>query len=408
MTTSMAIHNIATIIASGGRAKMHAMAVAGKQPSRWRRGITICFVAGLAAIGLVSGCSDRQFSQLDGFVAIRASLSQQHPTAAEQDLIAQHRPQLYTAAAAAAPIDFYADYIAYGELQAGATTIHNPTAADLNAHRHNPAAVFTHNPVTAASKPPQPVAYGGIETATVSLAADTTLTLTFLSYHFVFRQSGLAAGISTPQKWLADFFASRQDWHQLDHYTAVFIVLAPTRPIAYILQQHNYMRTYLISDPTLPVAVDAAVFSNELYPHSPQRQTHRASGFLTADSADYLLRLSDRRRIADTTDTTHGQKRVDYEMRYLPPNDAFYVFEGRLGERRFLPGRDGPPGALYRSVPQLWALPTAFYAFYWQEQDAEYARLLRRIDNFYDIPPAVLAALRHRLAVALRPFAQAE
>ena len=40
----------------------------------------------------------------------------------------------------------------------------------------------------------------------------------------------------------------------------------------------------------------------------------------------------------DITDPAHT---VDYELAFLPGSDAFHTFQGYLGERRLLPGRDG-------------------------------------------------------------------
>lgn len=56
-------------------------------------------------------------------------------------------------------------------------------------------------------------------------------------------------------------------------------------------------------------------------------------------------------------DITHGEEEQEYTLKFLPSSDAFYTFKGRLGEQRSLPGRDGPPGAQYVTLPPLmpWA-----------------------------------------------------
>ena len=88
--------------------------------------------------------------------------------------------------------------------------------------------------------------------------------------------SGLAAGFSGWRAGLLGLFADLDDWHQLDHYTAATVVLAESgRPVALMLQQHNYHHTYLLGDRLedgLPapaderIGVDVATRSNEREP----------------------------------------------------------------------------------------------------------------------------------------------
>jgi hypothetical protein len=70
-----------------------------------------------------------------------------------------------------------------------------------------------------------------------------------------------------------------------------------------------------------------------------------------------------------------GQE-VELELRFLPSSDAFYTFQGWLGERRLLPGRDGPPGAEYNALPAIKPRGLQMLAGYWREGDAaDLARL---------------------------------
>ena len=173
------------------------------------------------------------------------------------------------------------------------------------------------------------------------------------------------------RRGLAALFASRKDWHQLDHYTAATLVLdAETRPVALLLQQHNYMRTYLIGrDVTLPaddrIRIVAAIDSNELYPHRPGTHYRPAAGFLTPATLAYILKIGPRPfRAAD--DVTRPDREVDYRLRFLPPADAFYTFAGFLGERRSLPGRDGPPGADFNTLPSIKGRTKELFLFYYR------------------------------------------
>ena len=149
-------------------------------------------------------------------------------------------------------------------------------------------------------------------------------------------------------------------------------------------QQHNYLRTYLVGGEgpgRLPwpaddrVAVDVALGSNELYPHRDGRVRRRAVSFLRPDSARYLITGEDRPFMA-ADDVTDPAREVAYDLRFLPPADAFYVFQGWLGERRALPGRDGPPGADYNTLPPFKSKALQLALFYWAEEQSDYLALL--------------------------------
>jgi hypothetical protein len=184
----------------------------------------------------------------------------------------------------------------------------------------------------------------------------------------------LPAGMSWWQRWPLAAVGSADDWHQLDHYTAVVIALGrDLAPVAVTFQQHNYLRTYVVNDGlAMPrdgrLEVDVAIGSNELYPHRAGRQKRRAVSFMTADSLGYLITGRDR-PMAAADDVTEPAVEIDYRLAYLPPADAFYSFQGRLGERRSLPGRDGPPGADYNTLPALKPMATQMLAFFWREAD---------------------------------------
>ena len=357
-------------------------------------------------IVLPAACDNgNNFTQESGFAEILASLSDKPPAETDRLLLFTHKPELYIAPNADGPLDFYADYIAHGVLSDGSgRLIENPNASMLNALKHDAKAVFKHRPATP-TPPITPVAYGGVYRATLSLPNIGDVPLTFLSYHFAFRRSGLPAGISGWLRFIAQSVSDTEDWHQLDHYTAVFIALVGDKPLAVMLQQHNYLRTYLIGEDdafgiTEAVMIDAAISSNELYPHRSSLTKRRAVGFLGDSTVDYLVGKTDKTSgFSIAADITHGARRVNYELRFLPPNDAFYVFSGYLGERRFLPGRDGPPGAIYRIYPHHLVPPeVSLYSFYWRDNDPEYADILHT-DGF---GKKSLEKLKMRFALALK------
>jgi hypothetical protein len=196
--------------------------------------------------------------------------------------------------------------------------------------------------------------------------------LRFLTYTTVHRRSGVPGGLLGWQTIGLVLVGSLSGWHQLDHYTAATVVLDDDDvAIAVMLQQHNYRRTYLIGETVaVPadgrVEVDIAERSNELYPHLAGRTSRRAVPFLSDRAFEYMLGGRGRPfMVAD--DVTNSIAEQDYELRFLSPSDAFYTFKGFLGERRALPGRDGPPGADYNALPQMKRLDLQLIYGYWRE-----------------------------------------
>jgi hypothetical protein len=164
----------------------------------------------------------------------------------------------------------------------------------------------------------------------------------------------------------------RKTGHQLDHYTPATIVLdAHELPFAMLLQQHNYHRTYLFGEgATLAkdgrAIIDIASRSNELYPHATGRTVRRAASFIDPASWRYLIGI-DNWKLMAADDVTNPISEVEFKLAFLAPSDAFYTFKGFLGARRMLPGRDGPPGADYKALPQHMAQSTQLLLGYWRE-----------------------------------------
>ncbi|MFO7859325.1 MAG: hypothetical protein R6V11_10480, partial [Ectothiorhodospiraceae bacterium] len=336
-------------------------------------------VGALAALLPACSLEESNFSQYPGFSRYLESRPPAETAASEHERawLRAHRPVVFVADDEPGPISFYGDYIPEGSLRDGdgERVSESVDRALLNAHRADPQAVFTH---TGEPDGGTPVVPARVDRAQLQLPGmDVAVEAVFLSYNLVFRQSGIGTGIPGWQRLALDLVGDTRDWHQLDHYAAVTLTLVPERgvdadaaaadeliPVAATMQQHNYMRTYVIAadadraadHPGLVsltdgrVAVDVAERSHALFPHAPERRRHRAVRFLEADTAAYLVSGEDPPWIAGD-DITDPARRVDYELTFLPPADAFYLFRGWLGERRRMPGRDGPPGAFYNTVP---------------------------------------------------------
>lgn len=342
---------------------------------------------------VLTGCSDQDFnfSQYPGFAEWYAANppSSALPTAEQQALLATYQPRFYVSADGEGPIDFYQDYIAHGRLVDGDDTLISDQVdrALLNAKKADPAVVFTHEPE---AKAPTPKVYGRHLSEMVDWpGCGGPIPLTFLTYHLVFRSSGLPAGVPGWQAAALDLLIDLDDWHQLDHYTAVTIALAPAderepKPIAATFQQHNYLRTYVFGEEgragalALPedgrIEVDIAKRSNELYPHQAEPAVWRAMSFMDLEGARYMVGDGEAPWLA-ADDMTDPAISIDPPLVFLQPNDAFYVFQGWLGERRHLPGRDGPPGADYNTLPPMKPLVHQMALSYWYEGDFEWLRL---------------------------------
>jgi len=321
---------------------------------------------------------DRNFSQYPGFAEYFEKHPPGHELPLEEDrtLLAHFRPRFFVPDGQK-PIDFYRDYIAQGILKdaKGRVISRRVTQALLNKYKNDPGVVFVHVP-TKPSGPP--VVYGRITRETITFRdaeKESLYPAIFLTYQIVFRTSGLPAGITGWKEWILGVVGDLQDWHQLDHYTSVSIVLNAhnLKPFAVMMQQHNNIHTYLVGEGiSIPadsrVEVDVAIRSNELYPHKDGRIRHRAVAMPDRKGLRYLITGKDS-PLFSGDDITESIREVDYELSFLRPDDAFYTFKGFLGERRCVPGRDSPPGAEYNTIPDLKPMPMQLFSGYWREDD---------------------------------------
>ncbi len=371
--------------------------------------------AALALLGLVAACGGDgagNFSQFAGFAAYfdRHPPAEESPDAATRQLLQRHKPRLFIAEGQEPPLHFYDDYIAHGTLTPSeGEPITAVDQARLNAHKTDPGAIFVHAPP--AEPEITPTAFAKAETWPVRLPAaqgDGWLERdwTFLSYYFAFRSSGLPAGLPQPLRGGLGLLGWLEDWHQLDHYTHAVVVLdSREEPVAVLLQQHNYLHSFVVGegitlDDGRPV-LDAARYSNELYPHNPDETRHRAVRFLSPDTVDYLVAGRDRPLLA-ADEITQPDREVSYELAFPAPADAFYSFQGFLGERRLLPGRDGPPGARYNAWPTMKPKPVQLLAHYWHGKDEAYIAWYKQEVGSRPETRPDLAAQAERFAQALR------
>lgn len=334
--------------------------------------------AALVALALVTTGAGAQgnFSQYPGWSEYHAAYPPRAalPDYEQRGLLERHRPRFYLPPGHAGMIDFYRDYIAQGRLYDGDGKLvsEDVTQGLLNRYADEPLAHFMHVPRAGAET--RATVYARADRGEVDFGANGSHRFTFLTYHAVFRRSGLPAGLGGWRSIALALVGNLEDWHQLDHYTSASVVLDDAnRPVALMLQQHNYRRSYVIGE-SVPLAadgrpeLDVAIRSNELYPHAPERRRHRAAGFATPKSLRYMMGFGEPPWNA-ADDVTEGAVEVQYALEFLPQDDAFYTFKGYLGERRVFPGRDGPPGADYNIWPALKPLGRQLLSGYWREGD---------------------------------------
>lgn len=339
--------------------------------------IKFCFryVVVLGFIVVLTGCAGGgNFSEREGFSQWFERNPPSTSPASEQDvaLLERYRPRLWVGPRSEGPISFYKDYISAGTLVDGAgKAISSAVTSDLlNRYREDSRAVFTHKKNSNAKIHPE--ALGRIQTAQVETLGE----LKFLSWHFVFRTSGLPHGLGGMKKFAMGLVGDLDDWHQLDHYTAVVLVLDnEEKPIAMLLQQHNYRRSFIFGcDVAWPkddrVRVVAARGSNELYPYAPETTTWRSVPFMDEAGLSWLFEGKEQPTMSGD-DVADPAREIEYEVNYVAGNDAFYSFQGFLGKKRLLPGRSGPPGADYDTLPAMKDLGVKLTAFNWIEGDLE-------------------------------------
>ncbi|MEM7257174.1 MAG: hypothetical protein AAF404_07280 [Pseudomonadota bacterium] len=314
----------------------------------------------ILTIGLclwLSGCASESFTVWPGFsdYFTRYPPAQQSPAPAQQALLEKYRPRIFKYKDQQGPIDFYRQYIANGTLQAqGKHIASDVTPQLLNKYVNDPTALFSYNGSPLISAPA--TVYGRVDYDSLNYHSNT-YELQFLTYNLVFPASGMINGLGMLATAGLGIAGNLTDWHQLDHYVGLSVVLHQQQPVAIMLQQHNYQTTYVVgSELELPtdnrVMVDIALRSNELYLHQPQKAEHPAVSFISAKNIEFMI-SGDNKPMMAGFDTTNGNTEVQYTLQYLSPADAFYQFKGQLGKSRLLPGRDGPPGADYLTLPGL-------------------------------------------------------
>lgn len=391
-------------------------------------GLTTHTVLPVLLAVLLSGCGSRgetyrSFTDYPGFREYYGERCRTIPdepslTRKERDLLRKYRPRFVMAPGGQLPIDFYRDYLAYATLrsypegkviaervdrQRLVENVSNRQAYldfDLEAFRKEARRGSAGGRSGEQAKRHKPAVYGRVyrEKVVFSVPGEEpqSFDLTFLKYNLVFSTSGLAAALPWLHRLILRIgFLDAEDWHELDNFVAVHVVLDERdRPLAVLLAQHNHHRSYLLDhDLNLPpdgrLTFDVALRTNEIYPTSLSTGPVRHRVVQYPLYLKYLL--SGRNRpFFSAHDVTYGLaaggSEIEYELEFLPDCDPFYTAEILLGEPRDFMGRyigrDGPPGADYYSVPEILPLGKLLKFSYLHDGDAED---IRAVDEAIDI-----------------------
>ncbi len=318
----------------------------------------------------------------------------------DKELLRRFSPRLILPPGGRYPTDFYRDYLPYTLLRRykdNAVIKDEVTQADLQAYQEDTSVYLDLDKkrfLTAGLDQRvgedkggpfdrrRPVVYGRVYREKVELLDEKSdphiYDFIFLKYNVVFAISGLPAELPWGLRtllWLAGL--DPDDWHELDNFVAVHVVLDDKeRPVAIMLAQHNHHRSYLVGkDIPLPedghIPFNGALRSNEIYQASdaPNPVRHRVAPW--SIYMKYLLSGEDP-PFTRGEDVTYGVKaggiEVKYDLTFLSPCDPFYMAKIMLGEPRpffgrYI-GRDGPPGADYYNIPELLPLGSILKSSY--------------------------------------------
>lgn len=335
------------------------------------------------------------------------------PATADRELLERYKPVYFLGAEARLPINFYTNYIANGELFDGAGQLisRNPSRELLNSHRVDPTSRFVFKGGKSIER--NPAVYGRVDRDIAAFESGAR-PLVFLTYTLVFEVSGILKGLPGWKELLLQAIANLDDWHQLDHYINVTVVIDESEsrpvPVAVVFQHHNYMRTWRLIGPEGPgrlqladdarVRADIALRSNEVYPHREQPHRWRAVSFMQGAAASYVVNGT-KPPFQSGEDLTDPARRLDdLPLIALPHSDAFYTFRGSLGKSRLLPGRSGPPGADFNTLAALKSPVTQLVVSYWYEGLANYPELLSNtLDAAWSGQPVDLTPFMKRFEV---------
>lgn len=225
------------------------------------------------------------------------------------------------------------------------------------------------------------------------------IAIVVLKYSFVFPYSGLPAELGFLKEAAARLAADPVKWHELDIHGAVQIILnEQEKPMALLLAQHNYFRSYVIGkdirwpeDDHIPVCF--AERSNEPYPCHAETSP---KNYRTVGNPMHIAYVIDGRSPPMTAGKDkvygiEGGREVSYRLKFLPDKDPLCVSWIPLGDRQKLLFfdsfyRKGPPGIDLNTWPEVKKYGDIMQFWYIRDDDREDADLMQTaFKSFTDV-----------------------
>ncbi len=329
------------------------------------------------------------------------------PNVEDLAIIKRFKPHVYIAPGGIFPVDFYADYLPRSVLRddknGGAVVNNHPSREDIKKNER------TYGMYLDYQGPPDlkgsPVAYSRLYREKVRIDTGKShieVPFTFVKYNFAFVESGLPAKLPWYKRIFVEFAGNPDMWHELDIHGSIIVALIKTDsdyvPVAMILAQHNYFRTYLIGrDIPYPadgrVSASFALRSNEPYPLplGAEPVEHRSVG--SPSDFSYVI-TGDHFAFSSGVDLVYGKKSgakpFNYRIEVLPSKDPLYVSWIPLGDKLKLFGvfssfyRTGPPGIDLNTWPELKEYGKIMKFWFVDDGDNTAALLFKRYFKRFD------------------------
>ncbi len=338
-----------------------------------------------------------------------------YPSDEDQALLERFKPRIYIAPDGAEPIDFYTDYLPY-------TVVRRANERDRvqeRAPNRERLKEFVYDPEFYLEyagapdvKPSYPTAYGRVTRETVNLTAHsliTTRNFTFLKYHYIFLYGGLPSRLSEFKEKIARFIGDPSTWRELE-YSSVYVILdEEERPLAIMLQQYDYFRTYIVSEKEWKWPEDGkaeiafSLRSNQ--PYKLPEGDYPSLEFAALDFKEipYIIGQGKEPLLAGKDlvyPVAAGATEVDYRLEYLPEFDPLYISRIPLGRRVYFLNRfenslrRGSVGIDFCTWPQLVDLGNVMQFWYLVEDNNDQADFMREhMRRFFEIDFEVILAL---------------
>ncbi|MFQ5456231.1 MAG: hypothetical protein ACE5EA_08525 [Nitrospirota bacterium] len=330
----------------------------------------------------------------------------------EQDkrLLKRYSPDIYISPHGIKPIDFYRDYLPKTEVveligNSKRVVKRSPDRRFLKKVERTKGYCLMFTGSFSDFEEVESVGYGQVIREVVRFRKNSheivEKPMIFLRYNFVFPKSGLPARLPWYKEIGARILGNPDAWHLLDIHGAIHVVLDETeKPVALILAQHNYHRTYLFrKDLKMPengrVKISFAERSNEPYPYSDSSKPVFYWAADTPEKMEYIL-TGRHPTLKTGEDVVFGKNagaiQVDYKLHFLPDRDPLYTSWIPLGDKLklfyFFESwyRSGPPGMDLRTWPALKQYGELMQFWYVQNGDYQSASFMKEnIRNFFDL-----------------------